>query len=471
MTDASIYPDQPGAPAPAWPLRAPRAEGGSGLADRDAGRPATTPASAGRLPPKPANLELTLYADLAAIEPIWRAFESEASHTFFQSFAWLDAWQRHVGALLGVVPTIVTGRHPDGTLLFILPLAIERRRGVRHLRFLGSELCDYNAPMLHPRFAELVEGSFPAQWRRIVALLRADPRFAFDVVDLQKMPERVGEQPNPLLALGTVPNPSGAYLTRLTGTWDEFYAEKRSSGTRKKERKQLRQLGEFGEVRFVDALEGEERARTLDLLFEQKAASFARMGVRNIFTRPGYRELFTAFVLDPRSRPYVHLSRLEVGSTIAAASIGFTAVGCYYLVLSSYLARDMARFGPGRTHLQELLQYAIRNGFSAFDFTIGDELYKQDWSDARLTLHDHLSAANLRGSIAVGLTTGFRAAKRTIKQNPVMWQLFSRARSRLGAMRTGGAPPAAGDPAQLQEKPEGPVKREGAGSGAGDHDA
>ena len=383
-------------------------------------------------------IELTLHRDLASVASLWQAFEADADHTFFQTFAWLDAWVRHVGNRMATLPAVVTGRDPDGTLLFILPLAIQRRAAVRRLTFLGSDLCDYNAPLLHPEFTSRIgEAGFAAVWKRIVALLRADGRFAFDVIDLVKMPEQVGTQRNPLVALHTEPNPSGAYLTALAGTWDEFYAAKRSSSTRKKERQQQRQLtAAFGDIRFVDELEGEDRTKTLDLLFAQKAASFARMGVGNIFVRPGYRELFTAFAMDPSTRHLVHLSRLEVGSSIAAVSVGFTACNCYYLVVSSYEGGDIARFGPGRAHLQELLRYALRNTFACFDFTIGDELYKRDWSDARLTLYDHLSPVTVRGAVAVGLVNRFRATKRAIKQNPALWQTFSRARSFLGSIRT-----------------------------------
>jgi len=384
------------------------------------------------------DIELSLFGDLAAVELLWRASEDQASRTFFQSFAWLQAWQVHVGTRTGTSPVIIAGRHPDGTVVFILPLAVEHGRGLRRLTFLGADLCDYNAPLLHPAFSALVDaGAFSVLWPRILAQLRSDPRFGFDVVDLPKMPERVGAQLNPLMGLARQPNPSGAHLTSLGGSWEEFYARKRSAATRRTERKQLRQLGKVGEVHFVDQLEGEERVRTLDVLFEQKAHSFARMGVPNIFRRPGYTELFRSFATDPTCRHLVHLSRLEVGSSIAAASIGFTACSCYYLVLSSYDSGATARLGPGRAHLQELLRFAIRSGIDVFDFTIGDELYKLDWSDGRLTLYDHLSAANLRGAVAVALITGFRTLKRTIKQNAALWRLFSSSRSQLGAFRSG----------------------------------
>ena len=59
---------------------------------------------------------------------IWRAFEPQADGTVFQSFEWLAAWQRHIGARAGVTPAIVVGRDASGTILFLLPLSVLRGR-------------------------------------------------------------------------------------------------------------------------------------------------------------------------------------------------------------------------------------------------------------------------------------------------------------------------------------------------------
>ena len=56
----------------------------------------------------------------------------------------------------------------------------------------------------------------------------------------------------PFLSLATQRNASSAHVATLGRSWDEFYKARRSSETRKKERKQLRRLGELGEVRFID---------------------------------------------------------------------------------------------------------------------------------------------------------------------------------------------------------------------------
>src|SRR5262249_17765557 len=97
------------------------------------------------------GLILSVHSELEAIEHDWRALGQTAAATAFQSFDWLATWQRHIGSRRGTRPAVVLGRNAGGDPLFILPLAIERRRLVRQLRWLGSDLCDYNAPLIGER--------------------------------------------------------------------------------------------------------------------------------------------------------------------------------------------------------------------------------------------------------------------------------------------------------------------------------
>jgi CelD/BcsL family acetyltransferase involved in cellulose biosynthesis len=377
-----------------------------------------------------AGVQLQLFGNLEEVARTWKAFEAHADRTVFQSFDWLAAWQRHIGARRGCVPAIVLGRDGDGEPLFILQLAVEPSGAARRLTWLGSELCDYNAPLLAEQFSDRMSTQrFARAWRDAIALLQADARFRFDLIDLQKMPETIGAQRNPFLDLGVQPHPSGAYLANLGKDWEAFYAAKRSSATRKRERRQLKQLAGHGAVRFVDVEAGEEAARTLATLFEQKSRAFARMGVDDPFAGPGRRDFFSAIAADSSLRELVHVSRLDVGASMAAINIGLKFRGCYYLILSSYDDGEVARFGPGRAHLNELLRHAIARGFDRFDFTVGDEPYKRDWSDIELALFDHLAAISLRGYTVMTMTRAFRRAKRLIKQSPILWPAFSKARA------------------------------------------
>jgi CelD/BcsL family acetyltransferase involved in cellulose biosynthesis len=380
-----------------------------------------------------AGIHLSLHGDLGALEQAWRTFVPRAECTVFQEFDWLAKWQRHVGSRRGTIPAIVCGRDDDARLLFVLPLAIETRRPVRCLVWLGSELCDYNAPVLCERFArQFGAGDFAPLWRDIIALLLASPHCRFDLIDLQKMPETLGRHRNPLLDLPVLANPSGAHIATLESDWERFYAAKRSASSRKRERGKLKQLAQHGEIRFAHVQDGADVARTMDTLIAQKEHSFARMGVENIFARPGYREFVLDVAADPDMRELVHVGRMDVGSTAVATSLGLTFRGCYYLLFSSYQDGDLARFGPGRAHLHELLRHAIDRGFGRFDFTIGDEAYKREWSDIELKLYDHLAANTIRGWAVVATIAAFRKTKRFIKQTPPLWRAFSKARAIAG---------------------------------------
>jgi CelD/BcsL family acetyltransferase involved in cellulose biosynthesis len=381
------------------------------------------------------GLMLSVHSELAAVERAWRAFEATAALTAFQSFDWLARWQRHIGSRRGTRPTVVLGRDSHGDLLFILPLALERRHLVRRLCWLGGDLCDYHAPILGHRLrAYLGADGFAPVWHDILALLRTSPRFRFDVIDLEQMPETVGGQVNPFVDLPVTLHPSGAHIATLAGDWETFYAAKRSAATRKTDRKKLKQIGERGAIGCAD-VDGAEALHTMDVLMAQKARALARMGVENFFARPGYREFFLDLAADPSLADFVRVGRMTVGPTVAATSFGLIHRDCYYLMLSSYDDGEIARFGPGRAYLHELLRRAIGRGLGYFDFTVGDESYKREWSDVELRLYDHTAAATMRGLPVAALTVAYRRAKRMIKQTPALWNAFSAARNFIGGIR------------------------------------
>jgi CelD/BcsL family acetyltransferase involved in cellulose biosynthesis len=378
------------------------------------------------------GVDVTVHDDLEAVADTWRAFEKVADCTAFQAFVWHATWQKHVGGPGGVRPAIVVGRR-GADVVFLVPLAVEPGRFIRRLVWHATDLCDYNAPLLARDFDQEIGGrdfvTLFAEMRRMIA---TRPGLAFDAVSLTKMPETVGDQPNPFLALATTLNPSGAYSTRLASTWDAFYAEKRSSATRRRDRTKRKRMADLGEVRFVIPDKPGEIITTLESLMEQKSKALEKMGVRDLFARPGYRDFYRDVSTDPAAHGLVHVSRLDVGANPGAVNLGLVFAGAYYHVLASYDAGGVARFGPGAAHLHELMAYAIQRGCHTFDFTIGDEHYKQEWSDRTLGLHDFRSAATQRGWAATLPSAALARAKRIIKHTPFLWRAVSKGRALLG---------------------------------------
>jgi len=406
----------------------------------DTDRAPTLPLAAPRVA---APIDITIIGDFDAIEPEWRRFEQYADCTAFQCFDWLSTWQRHIGAPANVVPALVIGRDRAGEIVMLVPLAVQRSSTFASLTFLGRALCDYNAPLLAPDFEQVYGRNFPEIWRRICAQLQAAPRYRHDLVLLDKLPSHLGAQTNPFTQLGVTLNPSGAYRATLTGDWETFYSEKRSSGNRRRDRNKRRRMADSGAIELVSASSPEDASQTLEILIDQKRKSFARMGVPDLFSRPGYLDFFRDLARRPSDARLVHISRLVVGSLPAATNLGIEFRGVYYHVLTSYDDGPLSRFGPGTIHLHELLRRAIERGDTTFDFTIGDEPYKRDWSDSTVTLYDLVAGATLRGhAFAAGMIAS-RRAKRWIKHSR-FWPALTRLRSRLAGSKA-ETPPARQD--------------------------
>jgi CelD/BcsL family acetyltransferase involved in cellulose biosynthesis len=354
----------------------------------------------------PPRVHWQIHMQLSAAEAVWREFQLVADCTVFQTFEWLSEWHRAIGAGRGVTPVIVLGRRDDLRPLILLPLAVEHGALARRLTWLGSELCDYNAPLVATDFAEYLGPiSFCDLWSEMVGLIRQRPELHFDLIDIEKLPEAIGSQRNPMLDLRTLPATFRAHAATLRDWrgWEQFYAAKASAKTRVTDRRKLRRLSRRGQVSFKDMLMPEEIRRTMDLLIGQKQRSFARMGVADMFRRAGCREFFRTIATSPGLCDIVHVSRLDVGGHPAATGLGLRFRGCYYLILSSYDDGELARHSPGRAHIRELLRYAVAGKFDKFDFTIGDEDYKLHWSDVHMNVAGHLRAATARGWLAVGI--------------------------------------------------------------------
>jgi CelD/BcsL family acetyltransferase involved in cellulose biosynthesis len=387
-----------------------------------------TGSSAGR-----PHVDLSLHHDLASIENDWRAFEDSADCTVFQTFDWLSTWFKTIGVHEGVKPAIVIGRH-GGTTLFLLPFALETNGAIRKITWLGSCLNNYNGPLVARDFSRRMSPpQFVEAWREVQSLLRQ--RLACDLIDLEKMPKVLGEQPNPFCALRVTPHVNDAYLTVLSGDWETYYASKRSSSTRKTDRKKRKRLADHGETRFITAGDRHDVMRTVDALIDEKRRSYAKLGVANMFEQPGYRDFFLELATGARSARLTHVSRVDVGATIAAANFGLIFRGRYYYILAGYDDGELARFGPGAIQLMDVMSHAIGHGCKLFDFTIGDEPYKREWCDVEIGLCDYVAPASLRGWIAAAPTVAVRDIKRRIKRSPTAWAVVRKLRMLMGSMR------------------------------------
>lgn len=370
----------------------------------------------------------TLYESFEAAEPVWRAFETRAAGTAFQSFDWLSIWHRHVGERLGIEPAIAVVMRA-GEPLMLAPLGIERRFGLRRLVWLGGRMADYKGPLLARDFEARLDGGFEALWRQI---RRALPRH--DLVMLDSQPVSLGTPSaplgNPFAALSSSPAPDAAYVFDLPSTFEEFSQRYRAE-TRRIDRSKFRKLDAAGEVTFRIAETADERIAMAQDILARKAAQLAAQGISSIFEDADYLAAWHDLAALPEERKLLEVAELRLDGAFLSGSIAHVWQGRSTLMVHTYDPDMLPKLSPGRLHLLKLLQSSIERGIDTYDLSVGYAAYKESFCDTPMEMRNTIAGTSLAGmGAAAAIRTGL-AAKRRIKSDPRLMGLVQKVRARL----------------------------------------
>lgn len=361
--------------------------------------------------------------DMAAAEPFWRALErGGAFKTPYQAFDFLALWQRHIGAGEGVAPFIVVGFDAAGAPLFLLPFG--RRRGAAGLRvveFLGGKHANFNMGLWRADFL----GAVTAQdLDAVIAALRGHA----DVVVLGNQPLAWAGRDNPLALLPHQPSPSFGFSGPLSPDFEALFNDRTSAVGRRKMRKKERTLAEFGVVTFARATNEQDIRRVAEDFFTQKSARMRAIGLPDVFAAQDVRDFVTAGALTPADGSrLIELYTLSVDDTIVATMGGVCADGRFSAMFSSIVHGRFGTESPGEQLLVRVVRDCCERGLHTFDLGVGEASYKSLFCDAD-PMFDSYWPLSARGQAFAAARRGFAAAKRAVKQNPVLWKVIVTAR-------------------------------------------
>lgn len=345
----------------------------------------------------------------------------------FQSSEWLDAWYAAFSGD-GVDPVFVEMRHKaDGARALALPLILRRENGLRIISFADLEVTDYNAPLLgeHPPRTPL---ECREAWDAVDAVLPPA-----DVCLLQKMPEIIGDQPNPLVqALGGVPSPLFGNLVETGDDLDSWRAS--LDGHARGEFARLwRVFSKHPDPRFIRARTYEEALPLFDWLETWQARRSAELGrgaSEYRLDQPRYARFYRDLMARHAGSGEVILTALASGERLVAVSFAI-ASGTYFAHVRIAFDPEFAKSGPARLLLERTVTALHAEGFRQFDFTIGDYQHKRKFKVKRLPLRNVTLARSLYGIPSTALSH----AKAFVRSRPSLERL---ARQVLPARRRAG---------------------------------
>lgn len=375
------------------------------------------------------DFQISIYDSFAAVEQPWRQFEQTSDNFVFQNFDWLSNWHQTKTHAFNLKLCLTLIKSSDDKILMLLPLGVEKRGCVNCLVWLGGQVSDYHAPLLSSDAEQACSSSlFISLWQRICTQLPG-----FDAIHFEKMPKTINGQVNPFSYLPCVPNASKAHFTLLGNNFEQFLKSRLSNNAIKSAKRSQRRIEEQGKVEFVIATQPEQINQLLSVMITQKSRSYQELGVADLFASQDIKEFFNTMSNKPTR--LVHLSALLLDDQILATHWGLVYKNHFYYLYPSYERNELSKYSPGTVLLWRLFEWCIQNQIAIYDFTIGDEPYKDKWCNSSLDLVDYYHAKTLQGHLLIWPLRTAKQLKRSIKQSEPLWQKIQAIRALLAKLK------------------------------------
>jgi CelD/BcsL family acetyltransferase involved in cellulose biosynthesis len=370
-------------------------------------------------------LTMSVYPALSEISDEWKAFETRAAGTFYQTHAWCAAWL--AGDEERSEPRIVVGRDRGGVIRFLLPFAIRRKGAFRVLEWIAMPQTTYGYGLYDRDFLPTARAWFSGRGWALAH--SAGPA---DVLYLGEMPERLHGFPHPLSDWFSCEGPNRAYQIHLERDFEALYQRKRSSATRRSNRKRDTKLESLGELGFGLPDGSAQIHARLDEMFAQQQVRLAERGIHGVFDERDRTFIHRVADSCGNGEPTLLAYHLHLDRRMVAMKLGGLYGNTYWGLISSLDSRIAPHLSPGDAALRRLIAACCERRLATLDLASGDASYKSQWADTVIPLHACIRGLTLPGYLWACGAFARIVAKRTVKRSPRLWAFVQGSRRVLG---------------------------------------
>lgn len=364
------------------------------------------------------RFDIEVSRDIEVLEREWRALEANGRCTAFQRYDFVAplyaAFRTHKRA----APLIVAVREKSsGNIVMILPLCETKIGRERVIAFADLRVADYCAPLMAQDF-HLDAVAFRALWKAIENALPPS-----DLLRLSKLPERVGNDPNPLLLISPcAPYHVKAHGAALAQPWPECCQALLSRKQRQSLRRKGRNLESCGEVTFTLHERGSEAEHLFETLYTMRRARFDQLEREDALADEMWADFYRDLVRGNTATPFARLIELKSGSETVACALGLIHDNAYLLLIPSFDVERFGRYSPGMLLIFRGMEVFTEAGFTYFDLTIGDEPYKDLFGVDHRELYEVVRPLSARGYLAAAIWR----LKVALRRNPTLHKHLKR---------------------------------------------
>ncbi len=326
------------------------------------------------------ELYLKTFNNFDAAESLWKQFEKDAACFIYQRFSFCRTWYASVGKKANKTLHIVAVQDLTGETVMLVPLCLEKTRFGTVVSFAGDGMADYLAPLVQDDFAKnITKAKFQKLWDSILATIDGN----IDMVWLDRQPISIAGIRNPFSLLNSFDFISSSHALKFprAASWSQCARILRSGQTTKKIARRFAKLAGQGEIELVEITGTRARQDHIQRLLTLKVANLNQSGILHRMDKADVGRFYNALVGEETMLNGLCQFELRCGGKMIASVLGFVHHGTFYYQISAFNKKEFGQYSPGLLLQYQLLEWSFSRDLERFDMTVGDEVYKQDWSN------------------------------------------------------------------------------------------
>lgn len=319
----------------------------------------------------------------------YRTLFSAERATAFQAPLWMAMIHSRLAPALGAAQHTLTLRsRAGGELAGVVPLVLQRSKGIRLLRPADFGVCDYNSIVADRNLLGLIAAD--------AGLLREIDRLVSgcDILMFRKVREDDFDIGRLFRGSTSTQGENAAYHSTVGDDFDAW----RSRTIRKKFSKELGRLQrqmerEFGSYEHRAASSEAEIRAAFDFLRASRSGRFEEDLLQSDVYFEFYRDYAVAAAERGEAVTYVSY----VAGEPAAVLFGLIGDGAFHAVL---IGSDTQRFGrssPGTQIIYQVIRQRFGEGFHSFDMGLGNSGYKTHFRVEETQMRNHTKTFSVAG--------------------------------------------------------------------------
>jgi len=336
------------------------------------------------------DYQIKLFSQLdEELKEIWFGVEKDSYHICFNSLVWIE---NYISSYKG-------SKNHSKLRIFIIfcrnkpvcvfPFEIIKKFKINVLQWACDSKSDFNAPLLKKDFS-FDKKSFKEVWNRI---LRMMPEI--DIIYLKKQINFLDTSNNPFINFLKNSKEGIIQQILLPNKWNDYTNKILKKKFYHDLLRTKRLIKKNGRVEFIIAKNSEEKKKIIDVLIKQKKARLTKNNINSLSNKD--INFYKNFEKYENKQYATQASAIKLNGEFVAMHWGIVTKNYYYYLLPSMKEEGVKKFSPGKLLLSLLIRWSISRKLKYFDFGLGEEFYKRNWSNKTTNIYNHIRLNRLKG--------------------------------------------------------------------------